>query len=117
MKKVCNLFALTALLVAGATSASARHWGANVNDGAVTNIVAGQSYVLQPAFSEAANGNCFLAGQKFTTTTSLTLDNVFVFESTGDGKTFYLKRKGVNENQYLADPSNQNFYTSATDRA
>ena len=94
MKKVCNLFALTALLVAGATSASARHWGANVNDGAVTNIVAGQSYVLQPAFSEAANGNCFLAGQKFTTTTSLTLDNVFVFESTGDGKTFYLKRKG-----------------------
>ena len=117
MKKVCNLFALTALLVAGATSASARHWGANVNDGAVTNIVAGKTYVLQPAFAEAANGNCFLAGQKFTTTTSLTLDNIFVFEATGEGNTFYLKRKGLNENQYLADPSNQNFYTSATDRA
>ena len=117
MKKVCNLFALTALLVAGATSASARHWGANVNDGAVTNIVAGQTYVLQPAFAEAANGNCFLSGQKFTTTTSLTLDNIFVFEATGEGNTFYLKRKGLNENQYLADPSNQNFYTSATDRA
>ena len=72
--------------------------------------------MLQPAFAEAANGNCFLAGQKFTTTTSLTLDNVFVFEAAGNN-TFYLKRQGLNENQYLADPSNQNFYTSATDRA
>ena len=80
--------------------------GANVNAGAVTSIVAGQTYVLQPAFAEAANGNCFLAGQKFTTTTSLTLDNVFVFEAAGNN-TFYLKRQGLNENQYLADPSNQ----------
>ena len=116
MKKVCNLFAAATLLVAGATSASARHWGADVNAGAVASIVAGQTYVLQPAFAEAANGNCFLAGQKFTTTTSLTLDNVFVFEAAGNN-TFYLKRHGLNENQYLADPSNQNFYTSATDRA
>ena len=106
MKKVCNLFAAATLLVAGATSASARHWGANVNAGAVASIVAGQTYVLQPAFAEAANGNCFLAGQKFTTTTSLTLDNVFVFEAAGNN-TFYLKRHGLNENQYLADPSNQ----------
>ena len=117
MKKVYNLFAVATLLMAGATNASARHWGANVSEGAVTTIVPGQTYVLQPAFTEAANGNCFFAGQKFTTTTSLTLDNVFVFEAAGDNNTFYLKRKGLNENQYLADPSNHNFYTSATDRA
>lgn len=117
MKKVYNLFAVATLLMAGATSASARHWGANVSEGAVTTIVPGQTYVLQPAFTEAANGNCFFAGQKFTTTTSLTLDNIFVFEAAGDNNTFYLKRKGLNENQYLADPSNHNFYTSATDRA
>ena len=117
MKKVCNLFAAATLLMAGATSASARHWGADLSAGPVTNIVAGQTYALQPAFAEAANGNCFLGGQKFTTTINLTLDNVFVFEATGEGNTFYLKRKGVNENQYLANPSNQNFYTSSTDRA
>ena len=116
MKKVCNLFAVATLLMAGATSASARHWGTDPSAVAVTSIVAGQTYALQPAFTEAANGNCFLGGQKFTTTTNLTLDNVFVFEAAGNN-TFYLKRYGLNENQYLADPSNQNFYTSATDRA
>ncbi len=116
MKKVCNLFAAATLLMAGATSASARHWGTDPSAGPVTSIVAGQTYALQPAFTEAANGNCFLGGQKFTTTTNLTLDNVFVFEAAGNN-TFYLKRHGLNENQYLADPSNQNFYTSATDRA
>ena len=100
-----------------ATSASARHWGTDLGAGPVTSIVAGQTYALQPAFAEAANGNCFLGGQKFTTTINLTLDNVFVFEATGEGNTFYLKRKGLNENQYLANPSNQNFYTSSTDRA
>lgn len=117
MKKVCNLFAAAVILFAGATSASARHWGAKTSEGAITAIEAGKTYVLQPAFTEASNGNCFLAGPKFTTTSSLTIDNVYTFEATGDGSTYYLKRHGMNENQYLADPSNLNFYTSSTDRA
>ena len=121
MKKVYNLLASALIFLAGATSASARHWAPDVS-GAVTSVEAGKTYALQPSFSVDKGDNRFLAGQKFTTTANLTLDNIYTFEATSEqdakgNPVYLLKRQGLTENQYLAIPSNGQFYTSSTDRA
>lgn len=123
MKKVYNLIAAAAMFVAGVASASARYW---TYDGATPvknaeNVQANTLYAFQPGYSAADGSTWFLAGQGFTQSVNLTTENLFKFvpvegnlkDKTGD-PVYYLQR---NSGEYLAMPSNGQFFTATTDRA
>ena len=123
MKKVYNLIAAAAMFVAGVASASARYWtydGANPVKSA-ENVQANTLYAFQPGYSAADGSTWFLAGQGFSQSVNLTTENLFKFVPVeGDLKdktgspVYYLQR---NSGEYLAMPSNGQFFTATTDRA
>lgn len=122
MKKVYNLFAAATLLVAGSVNASAeRFWSYDGSKQATAeSIEVGKDYALQAGHSLAAGSTIFLAGQKFTQTSYLSLENIYTFElvngilGANGEKVYNLKRK---DGQYLAEVTNGAFYTMQQDRA
>lgn len=123
MKKVYNLIAAAALFVAGVAGASARYWTYNgaTPIKSAENVQANVLYAFQPGYSAAEGSNWFLAGQNFTSSTNLTTGNLFKFVPVEDGLTdkvgapvYYLQR---HSGEYLAMPSNGQFFTTTTDRA
>lgn len=119
MKKVYKLFATALVLATGALGASARHWTYSFDTPITEETVeANKNYVLQAGFSAAEATYHFLAGSTFSHSSNLTLANIYTLENTGEkdskGATiFYVK----NQNLYLANPSNFQFYTDAQERA
>ncbi len=123
MKKVYNLIAAAALFMAGVAGASARYWtynGAKPIKSA-EDVKKNVLYAFQPGYSAADGSNWFLAGQAFTSSSNLTTGNLFKFVPVEGGLTdkigdpvYYLQR---HSGEYLAMPSNGQFFTATTDRA
>ena len=123
MKKVYNLIAAAAMFVAGVASASARYW---TYDGATPvnnaeNVQANTLYAFQPGYSAADGSTWFLGGQRFTQSANLTTGNLFKFVPVEGGlkdkagaPVYYIQR---HSGEYLATPTNGQFFTSTTDRA
>lgn len=123
MKKVYNLIAAAAMFVAGVASASARYW---TYDGATPvksaeNVQANTLYAFQPGYSYADGSTWFLGGQRFTQSANLTTGNLFKFVPVGGdlkdktgAPVYYIQR---HSGEYLATPTNGQFFTSTTDRA
>ena len=122
MKKVYNLIAAAAMFVAGVASASARYWtydGANPVKSA-ENVQANTLYAFQPGYSAADGSTWFLGGQRFTQSANLTTGNLFKFvpveglKDKAGAPVYYIQR---HSGEYLATPTNGQFFTSTTDRA
>lgn len=123
MKKVYNLIAAAAMFVAGVASASARYW---TYDGATPvknaeDVQANTLYAFQPGYSAADGSTWFLGGQRFTQSANLTTGNLFKFVPVEGGlkdkagaPVYYIQR---HSGEYLATPTNGQFFTSTTDRA
>ena len=123
MTKVYNLLAAGALLLTTATSASARYWTYDSQAPvAAAGIQANTPYALQSGFGASVAEPWFLAGNRFTNTHNLTLEQVYQFVPvTGltdkeGSQVYYLQRNDASK-EYLAEPSNGQFYTASNDRA
>lgn len=119
MKKVYKALALAACLFVGSMAGHARHW--RYDDQArveASSIQTGTYYALLPSFAVNLGGYNFLAGEKFTESANLIEGNLYQFVEAGTtengDRMFYLQRKS---GEYVAHPTNGQFYTSATDRA
>lgn len=123
MKKVYNLLAIATLMFASATNAVARYWAYDSTAPvAATDVQAGVSYAFQSGFGAAEGQPWFLAGDRFVNSANLTPDQIYQFvavegeKDAEDRQVFYLKRQN-GSNEYVAEPGNPQFYTTAVDRA
>lgn len=119
MKKVYKALALVAGLFVGSMAGNAQHW--KYEDQArvdAESIQPGTDYALLPSSAANAGTFNFLAGEKFTTSLNLVEANLYQFEDAGTSaqgeRMFYLKRK---TGEYVAVPTNGQFYTTQLDRA
>lgn len=119
MNRIYKLFAAALCFAAGTLGSSARHW-TYAFDSPLTesDVQAGKTYVLQAGFSAAEGSQHFLTGTTFSHSSNLTLANIYTLVDTGEkdkkgSPIFYIK----NQNLYLANPSNIQFYTDAQERA
>lgn len=118
MKKVYKALALAACLFVGSMAGHARHWSYNPDERVEAGgIQTGKYYALLPSFAVNLGGYNFLAGEKFTESVNLIEGNLYQFVEAGteNGQVmYYLQRKS---GEYVAHPTNGQFYTDATDRA
>lgn len=120
MKKVYRLFTAAVMFIAGVTGVSARHWNYDFSTPVgADDIQPNVTYALQAGFSVTGGSYHFLAGEGFSRSSNLTIDNVYTFEPV-EGKTdksgkqvYYLK----NKLGYVAVPGNGQFYTNQLERA
>ena len=119
MKKVYKALALAAGLFVGSMTGNAQYW--TYQDGSpvdASSIQTGVDYALLPGLAASTGGANFLAGERFTDSNNLVEANLYRFEVAGTTESgdvlYYLRRKS---GEYVAVPTNGQFYTNQVERA
>ncbi|MCF0236166.1 MAG: hypothetical protein HUK09_05605 [Bacteroidaceae bacterium] len=122
MKRISTFLLTCAMMWAGGNEAWARYWTYDAASQVTANgIQANTPYALQTGFAASTGTPWFLAGDRFLKTQNLNDTQIFKFvpvEGVVDAQgsqVYYMQRNATGD--YLAAPSNGQFYTTQTDRA